>query len=82
LPGVIVKTSSGVLVTNPVFGSWKAVIHTQLRLYIILRIVLHECETCFLALKEHHLRAFEGRACQRVLGPERGVTGGWKKLHT
>lgn len=33
LPGVMVNTSSGVFVTKPVLGSWKAVSHSALRLW-------------------------------------------------
>jgi hypothetical protein len=47
---------------------------------IILPIVLHECETWTLALREEHrLRVFENRVLRRILGPKRDeVTGEWR----
>jgi hypothetical protein len=50
---------------------------------IILPVLLHECETWSLALREEHrLRAFESRALRRIFGPKRDeVTGEWRKLH-
>jgi hypothetical protein len=49
---------------------------------IILPVVLYECETWSLVLREEHrLRVFENRVL-RILGPRRDeVTGGWIKLH-
>jgi hypothetical protein len=50
---------------------------------IILPVVLHECGTWSLTLREEHrLRVFENRALRRIFGPKRDeVTGGWRKLH-
>jgi hypothetical protein len=50
---------------------------------IILPVVLCECETWSLILKEHHrLRVFENRVLRRISGPKWDeVTGEWRKLH-
>jgi hypothetical protein len=50
---------------------------------IILPLVLYECETCSLTLREEHkLRVFENRVLRKVFGPKRDeVTGGWRKPH-
>jgi hypothetical protein len=57
----------------------------KIRIYktIILAVILYECETWFLTLKEEQrLRVFENRVLRRIFGPKRGeVTGGWRKLH-
>jgi hypothetical protein len=47
-------------------------------------VVLYECETWSLTLREEHrLRVFEKRVLRRIFGPKRNeVTGGWRKLHT
>jgi hypothetical protein len=46
-------------------------------------VVLYECETWSLTLREEHrLRVFENRVLRRIFGPKRDeVTGGWRKLH-
>jgi hypothetical protein len=46
-------------------------------------VVLYDCETRSLTLKEEHkLRAIENRVLRRISEPKRnGVTGGWRKLH-
>jgi hypothetical protein len=50
---------------------------------IILSVVLYECETWSLALREEHrLRVFENRVLRRIFGTKRDeVTGEWRKLH-
>jgi hypothetical protein len=50
---------------------------------IILPIVLYECETWSLTLREgRRLRVFDNRVLRRIFGPKRDeVTGEWKKLH-
>ena len=50
---------------------------------IILRVVLYECDTWLLTLREEYrLRMFENRVLRRVFGPMRGeVTGKWGKVH-
>jgi hypothetical protein len=50
---------------------------------IILPVVLYQCETLSLTLREEHrLRVFENRVLRRIFGPERDeVTSGWRKLH-
>jgi hypothetical protein len=47
-----------------------------------LAVVLYECETWFLTLREKHkLREFENRVVRRIFGPKRNeVTGEWRKL--
>ena len=49
----------------------------------ILPVVLYECETWSLTLREERrLRVFENRVLRRTFGPMRdGVTGEWRKLH-
>jgi hypothetical protein len=49
----------------------------------ILPVVLHECETWSLTLREgHRLRVFENRVLRRIFGPKRNeVTGEWRELH-
>jgi hypothetical protein len=48
-----------------------------------LPVVLYECETWSLTLREdHRLRVFENRMLMRIFDPNRGeVTGEWRKLH-
>ena len=50
---------------------------------IILPVVLYECETWSLTLREERrLRVFESSVLRRVFGPKRDeVTGEWRKLH-
>jgi hypothetical protein len=50
---------------------------------IFLPVVLYECETWSLILKEeHNLWTFENNVLRRIFGPKRdGGTGGWTKLH-
>jgi hypothetical protein len=46
-------------------------------------VVLYECETWFLTLREEQrLRVFENRVLRRIFGPKRDeVTGDGRKLH-
>jgi hypothetical protein len=59
--------------------------NVKVRIYktIILPVVLYECETSSLRVREEHkLRVFENGVLRRIFGPKRdGVTGGWRKLH-
>jgi len=50
---------------------------------IILPVVLYECETWWLTLREKHRpTVFENRVSKRIFGPKRDeVTGEWRKLH-
>ena len=50
---------------------------------IILPVVLYECETWSLVLREERrLKVFENRVLRRIFGPKRdGVTGEWRNLH-
>jgi hypothetical protein len=50
---------------------------------IILPVVLYECETWSLTVREEYtLRVFESRMLRRIFGLKRDrVTGGWRKLH-
>jgi hypothetical protein len=50
---------------------------------VILPVVVYECETWSLTLREEHkLRVFQKRVLRRIFGPKRDeVTEGWKKLH-
>jgi hypothetical protein len=58
--------------------------NVKIRIYktIILPVVLCECETWSLTLREERrLRVFENRVL-RIVGPNRNeVTGWWRKLH-
>src|SRR5215510_2751278 len=49
---------------------------------IILSVVLYECETWSLTLREEHrLSVFENRVLRRIFGAKRDdVTGEWRKL--
>jgi hypothetical protein len=49
---------------------------------VILSVVLYECETWSLTLREEHrLRVFENRVLRRIFGPKREEDGSWRKLH-
>jgi len=50
---------------------------------IILPVVLYECETWLLTLREERkLRVFENMALRRIFGPRSDeVTGEWRRLH-
>jgi hypothetical protein len=62
-----------------------AVKNVKVRIYktIILPVVLYDCETWSLTVREEpKLRVFENRVLRRIFGPKRyRVTGGWRKLH-
>jgi hypothetical protein len=48
---------------------------------IILPVVLYECKTWSLTLREEYEQStFENRVLQGIIGPMREVAGGWKKL--
>jgi hypothetical protein len=51
-------------------------------IYNTVPVVLHECETWSLTLREEHrLRVFENRVLRKIFRPKRDeVTGGWRKL--
>jgi hypothetical protein len=70
--------------SNP-FIFHSAVESVKIRIYktIILPVVLYECETWSLTLREEHrLRVFQNRAFSRIFGSKMDeVTGGWRKLH-
>jgi hypothetical protein len=50
-------------------------------------VVLYECETWSLTLREEHrLRVFENRVLRRIFGPKKDevkdeVNGEWRKMH-
>jgi hypothetical protein len=56
---------------------------TKIYKTIILPVVLNECETWSLTLREEYrLRVFENRVLRRIFGPKRDeVMEGWRKLH-
>jgi hypothetical protein len=58
-------------------------INIKIHRTIFLPVVLFECETWSLAVKEQHtLRVFENRVLRRICGPKRDdIVGGWRKLH-
>jgi hypothetical protein len=47
-------------------------------MYVFMPVVLYECETWSLIVREEHkLRVFKNRMLRRIFGPKRdGVTGG------
>jgi hypothetical protein len=51
---------------------------------IILPVVLYECETWSLTLREEQrLRVFENRVLRTIFGPKRDdLTGEWRRLHS
>jgi hypothetical protein len=57
----------------------------KIRIYktIILPVVLFECDTWSLALREEHrLKVFENRVLRTIFGPKRDeVTRDWGKVH-
>ncbi|KAJ4441834.1 hypothetical protein ANN_11693 [Periplaneta americana] len=57
----------------------------KVRIYktIILPVVLHDCETWTLTLREEQrLRMFENKVLRKIFGAKRDeVTGEWRKLH-
>jgi hypothetical protein len=59
--------------------------NVKIRLYrtIILPVVLYECETWSLTLREEHrLKVCENRVLRIIFGPKRDeVAGEWRKLH-
>jgi hypothetical protein len=59
--------------------------NVEVRIYktIILPVVLYECETWYLTVREEHkLRVFENRMLKRIFGPKRDeVTGRCRMLH-
>ena len=58
-------------------------IKIKIYITIIFPVVLFECETLSLILREERsLRVLENRVLRRIFGPKRdGVTGEWRKLH-
>jgi len=59
--------------------------YLKIKIYriIILPVVLYECETLSLTLREERkLRVFENMVLRRIFGPGRDeVTGEWRRLH-
>ncbi|KAJ4444008.1 hypothetical protein ANN_05797 [Periplaneta americana] len=57
----------------------------KVRIYktVILPVVLYDCETWTLTLREEHrLRVFENKVLRKIFGAKRNeVTGEWRKLH-
>ena len=49
---------------------------------IILPVVLYDCETWSLTLREEcRLRVFENRILRRIFGPKMDENGEWRRLH-
>ena len=59
--------------------------NVKIKIYstIILPVVLHECETWSLTLREERkLRVFENMVLRRIFGRKRDeITGEWRRLH-
>ncbi|KAJ4451994.1 hypothetical protein ANN_03478 [Periplaneta americana] len=57
----------------------------KVRIYktVILPVVLYDCETWTLTLREEHrLKVFENKVLRKIFGAKRDeVTGDWRKLH-
>jgi hypothetical protein len=72
------------LVTIYYFPSYNSR-NVKIKIYktIILPVVLYECETLSLTLREEHrLKVFENRVLRRIFGPKRDeVTDGCRKVH-
>jgi hypothetical protein len=50
---------------------WNNYYITFIQKSVILPVVLYECETLSLTLREHSLRASENRVLRRIFGPKR-----------
>ena len=49
---------------------------------IILPVLLYDCETWPLTLKEEYrLRVFENRILRQIFGPKMDENGEWRRLH-
>ena len=68
-----------ILPSSLVLNSMKIEIHRT----IILPVVLYECETWSITLREDdRVEVFESRMLWKICGPKRyEVTGEWRKLH-
>jgi hypothetical protein len=59
--------------------------NVKIKIYrtIILSVVLYDCESWSLTLREEcRPRVFENKVLRRIFGPERDeVTGEWRRLH-
>jgi hypothetical protein len=65
-----------------VFSSAVEKLKIQIYSIIILSVVLYECETWSLTLREEHtLKVFENRVLRRFGQKTDEVTGEWRKLH-
>ena len=56
----------------------------EIKIYktIILPVVLYDCETWSLTLREEcRLRVFENRILRRIFGPKNDENGEWRRLH-
>ena len=60
-------------------------INSKIKIYrtIVLCVVLYECETLSLTLREERkLSVFENKVLRRIFGPRRDeVTGEWRRVH-
>jgi hypothetical protein len=62
--------------------SYKKNLKIKIYKTVILPVVLYECETWPLTLREEHrLRVFENRVLRRIFGPKREEDRSWRKLH-
>ena len=59
-----------------VFPTYLENFKIKMYITIILPVVLYDCETCSLALREERrLRVFENRVLRRIFEPNRDVSG-------
>ena len=58
-------------------------IHNYKTIIGLLPVVLYDCETSSLTLREEHrLRVFENKVLRKIFGAKRDeITGQWRKLH-
>ena len=75
-----------VLAFIPFYHWWSAVVSWlfsgRYHKTIILLVVLYDCETWSLTLREEcRLRVFENRILRRIFGPKRDENGEWRRLH-
>ena len=57
----------------------------KIKIYITitLAVVLYDCETWSLTLREEsRLRVFENRILRRIFGPKRDENGEWRRIHS
>jgi hypothetical protein len=84
MPSVIITNNAYIHISDNCIHSL-LLLNTKIRLHktVILTVVLYECETLSLTLRdEHRLKMSENRVLRKMSLPKRNeVTGCWRKLH-